>query len=359
MGCAFTQKVVKLAKMLKALDHEVFFYGAEGSQVACDKFIQTHSLNDIRDAWGDGDNRFEVGYNWRREGFRHDFNTERTQTTLKFYANAIEGIRANKQDDDFLLVMQGTYHKPISEAVKLFLTVEPGIGYRGSYTNYRAFESAYLMNFTYGSEHPRQSINGKFYDRVIPNYYDDKDFTFKENKKNYILFIGRKIQRKGINIPIEVCRHLDCELFVCGQGDYVLPDWVNDCGYVDPDKRAELMSNAKAVFVPTLYLEAFGGVHVEAMLCGTPVITTNFGVFRETVINGVNGYRCDTFNDFVNATKNIHKLDPHVVRAHGERYLMDNVKMKYQKWFAELYQVYETTLDPNKKAWHYLTPDNR
>jgi len=114
------------------------------------------------------------------------------------------------------------------------------------------------------------------------------------------------------------------------------------------------MKNARAVFVPTIYLEAFGGVAVEAQLCGTPVITTNFGVFPETVVQGVTGYRCNTLNDFVEATKKVSRLRPRRIRKHAERYLMDNVKWEFQRWFEDLYQLYLSTKDANVKAWHHL-----
>jgi len=53
-GCAYTQKILKFSKMMLSLGHEVFIYGAEGSDVPCTEFIQTHSLQDIRDTFGDG-----------------------------------------------------------------------------------------------------------------------------------------------------------------------------------------------------------------------------------------------------------------------------------------------------------------
>src|SRR3989304_4800688 len=109
LSCAFTQKNLKLSRMLKSLGHEVIFYGSEGSEVECTKFVQTHSLSDIRKDYGDGDNRFETGYDWRNVDYRHDFNSKRKPSTLKFYNSCIEAINADKQDDDFLLLTQGSY----------------------------------------------------------------------------------------------------------------------------------------------------------------------------------------------------------------------------------------------------------
>lgn len=359
MACAFTQKIVKLSKMLLNLGHEVFLYGAEGSDAPCTKFIQTHTLKDIRDAWGEGDNRFEIGYDWKTKNFKHDFNTTRTPATLKYYANCVNEINKRKKDDDFLLLSMGTYQKPIDDAVGLYLTCEPGIGYRGSYTRFRAFESAYLMNFTYGSEYPRQSINGNYYHRVIPNYFDPKDFPFQEKKGDYFLYMGRIIQRKGVWTAIKATEAIGVKLKIAGQTDpeidvNKLPAHCEFVGFADPEKRAKLMGEAKAVFVPTQYLEAFGGVAVEAMLCGTAIITTNFGVFPEYNQSGITGYCCDTLNDFVEAAKNVHKLDPKVIRKHSERYLIDNVKWEFEKWFQDLYQLFLSAQNPKVKGWHNI-----
>jgi glycosyltransferase involved in cell wall biosynthesis len=356
MGCAFTQKIVKMSKMLLSLGHEVFLYGSEGSDAPCTEHIQTHTLADIRREWGVGDNRTPIGYDWKRDGFKHDFNEEKpTDATIKFRSNTIRAINERKKDDDFLLIMQGYYHKEIDDAVGLEMTLEPGIGYRGSYAKYRAFESAYLQNFTYGSEHPRQSIDGNYYDRVIPNYFDGKDFPFQPEKEDYFLYIGRMIKRKGVYVALETAKAVGAKLILAGQGELPIGNYPDAevIGYVGPERRAELMGKAKAVFVPTEYLEAFGGVHVEAMLCGTPCITSDFGVFPGTVVNGANGFRGNTLQDFVDAARSVGDLDPYIVRTYGERYLMDNVKWEFQKWFDDIYRVYLNQKDRSVKAWSY------
>jgi len=383
LSCAFTCKNVKLAKMLMSLGHEVYIYGAKskvGPQPECTEFIETHTLEDISREWGDGDNRYEIGYSYENSDFRHDFNSTRTKTTLKFYKNCIDHINKIKRPDDFLLCTQGYYHKPISDAVGLFLTCEPGIGYRGSCHGFRAFESSYIQNFTYGSEHPFDCINGSYYDRVIGNYFDPDDFEFSAEKDDYYFFIGRMIKRKGIITANLVCEHLGKKLIIAGQGahvdskgnlvpnedpDFILPpgNW-EYVGYADVERRKKLMSRAIATFTPTEYLECFAGTHVESMLSGTPVITTNFAVFPGTVpdvVNGMHhmtdikeavGFRCNTLKDFIAAAEKAKDVDPYRIRKYGERFLMDNVKWEFQKWFEDLYEVWESSVDSTKKGWH-------
>lgn len=357
MGCAFTQKIEKLSRMLLSYGHEVILYGAESSDAPCTEFVQTHTLREIQDTWGDGDNRYDIGYDWKQHGFRHDFNTERTQLTLRYYARCVQAIEQHKRPDDFLLVMQGTYQKPIADAVGLWLTVEPGIGYRGSFARFRAFESRYLQNFTYGSKNPFQSVNGAYYDRTIPNYFDPEDFPFvpASEREDYYLYIGRLIERKGVMTAVKAVDAIGGELLVAGQGDMkIASPNVKMLGYVDPGDRAYYMGHAKAVFVPTLYLEAFGGVNVEAQLCGTPVITTDFGVFPETVAHGITGFRCSTLHDFVRAAKLVDQLDNEQIHLAAQHYSMDNVMREFQQWFDDLYQLYRSAHEDGVPGWHWL-----
>lgn len=386
LSCAFTQKNLKLSKMLTSLGHTVYLYGARSSKpefqpevyINSDNFhfVETHTLDDITRDYGEGDNRFEVAYNWTNQDFKHDINSERQPSTRTFYNKAISEIVKIKKPDDFLLCTQGTYHKPIADAVNLFLTCESGIGYRGSCrTMFRCFESPYIQNFTYGSDNPYASVNGSYYDRVIPNYFDPDDFLYSDKKEDYYLFVGRMIKRKGVLVAYEATKAIGAKLIMVGQGAYINADGhlvdnapqefniPNDSnweyqGFADIEKRKKLMAGAIALFSPTEYLECFAGTHVEAMLSGTPVITTDFGVYPYTIpdyLNGQVGFRCNTLQDFVNACKRSKQLDPKFIRQYAERFLMDNVKYEFQKWFDDLYNVYESTTDSSKKGWNRLS----
>lgn len=387
LSCAFTQKNRKLAKMLIDLGHIVYFYGSEGTDVVeyCNNnpnihFIQTHTLDDIKRDYGDGDNRYSIGYDWTTQDFRHDFNSDKKPSTLKFYIKASQYINKVKKPDDFLLATQGTYHKPVADAVNLHLNLECGIGYRNMCkTMFRSFESPYIQNFLYGSFNPLGSENGRYYDRVIPNYFDVNDFTFKKEKGDYYLFIGRLIKRKGILTAYKTCKALGKKLIIVGQGGYIdnrgylvdndprefeIPpdsDW-EYLGYADVEKRKELMANAIAVFTPTIYLECFAGTHVEAMLSGTPPITTDFGVFPYTIpdhLNGKVGFRCNTLQDFVDAAKNAKKMtieDRLFMQNYAiDHFSMEKVALKFQKWFDDLYAEYEGATDKTKLGWDQIT----
>jgi len=384
-ACAFSNKNVKMARWLCSMGHTVYMYGAKTTNpnynleeyVNSDKFhfVETHTVRDIATSFGVGDNRFECGYDWKTGGdFKHDLDGDKKPATMKFYRNAIDKINEIKKPDDFLLCTQGVYHKAIADEVKLFLTVESSIGYRGSSPGwFRCFESSSLQNFLYGSEKPYASQDGRNYDRVIPNWFDKEDVEFSAEKDDYYLFIGRLIRRKGLIEAYLACKEVGVKLVIAGQCGKVLDnghlvstyqnefdiapdsDW-EYVGFKGVEEKKKLMSRAKGVLVLTEYLEAFGGVHCEAMLSGSGIVVSNWGIFGDgnTFTPGVHGFRCSSLDDIVYGIKNCPKLDPYEIRRNGERFLSDNVKFQYEEWWSSLYQLYLSTTDNKIKGWHNI-----
>ena len=329
--CAYTQKVRKFCNMMTDLGHEVILYASEENEARVSELVTVITKDKQRELFGNSDHTkdfFNLKWDMYEPGW------------VEMNSNAIKAIADRIQPTDFICIIGGTCQKVISDAFPNHMSVEYGIGYLGTYSKYRVFESYAHMHYVHGQDH---DDNGSFYDTVIPNYYDNEEFPFAEEKDDYFLFIGRLIDRKGWRIAQEVCEKLGKRLILAGQGQ--ISGYGEHIGVVGVEKRGELMSKAKAVFVPTTYIEPFGGVHAEALLCGTPVITTNFGVFTETVTNGVNGYRCDVFRDFLAATQAVEGFSndqrKKIRKAAQERFSTQIVALEYEKYFDRLYDLWD------------------
>jgi len=341
-ACAYTQKVVKFGKMMRDRGHEIIHYGHEDSQLDCDEHVTVITNADWNVAYGDHD--------WRKNFFKYDTGDHAYQT---FYKNAIREVGVRKQKNDFILPFWGAGVRPICDAHPDLITVEPGIGYAGGHwARWKIFES-YAIYHAYCGLTAVGTCKQDWYEAVIPNYFDPDDFEFRDKKDDYFLFLGRVYSGKGTDIAIQVTEATGDRLIIAGQNpdNIKFPPHVEFVGYADVEKRRQLMANAKAAFVASQYLEPFGGVQIEMLLSGTPTITTDWGSFTENNIQGVTGYRCRTFDQFVWAAKNIDRIDPYQCRAFGENFTLEKVAAMYEEYFQMVLDVY------TGKGWYEPHPD--
>lgn len=316
---------------MTSLGHTVYLYASEDNEANVSELITVITKDKQQEFFGT--------QNHTKDFFSITWNPDDTHWQY-MNSNAIKEIKKRIQPRDFICVIGGVCQKQIADAFPDILSVEYGIGYTGVFSKYRVFESYAHLHYVHGE---MKDDSGNFYDTVIPNYYDTAEFPLSNNNEEYYLFMGRLIDRKGYRIAQEVCEKLGKRLIVAGQGEFT--GYGEYVGVVGVEERAKLMSNAKAVFVPTTYIEPFGGVHAEALLCGTPVITTNFGVFTETVQNGVNGVRCDVFQDFLDAVKWSDTVSlvqrKHIQEDARKRFSTENVRYQYDKYFNRLYDLWQ------------------
>jgi glycosyltransferase involved in cell wall biosynthesis len=327
-NCAYTAKVHYFCNMMTSLGHEVFLYAGTETEANVTELITCLSEEERLD--------FLDGKHYVHASF------DNTLPAWQMFNNtAIDQIKKRIQKKDFICLIGGTTQEPIAKAFPEHMSVEFGIGYGGTFAKYRVFESNAWRHSIYAMHKNPTTVDGNFYDAVIPGYLDPEMFPFQPDKEDYYLYIGRMIPRKGVDIASQVCEKLGARLIMAGPGDYI-PKYGEYIGPVDPETRAKLFGGAIATFVPTLYIEPFGNVHVESMMCGTPVITTDWGVFTETVENGFNGYRCNTFAEFVRAAEDVKNLSPKKIADNAySKYSLDMVRWKYDRYFRRLLDLWE------------------
>lgn len=345
--CAFSQKVVKLCKMLKMRGHYVIHYGHEDSRVEADELVTVTTNADMEKSY--------PGWDWRTQSFP-TFRWE-DQIYKAFYALSIGEIQKRKRPGDFLLCSFGGGHKVVADMHNDMIVVEPGIGYpTGSFAKYRVFESYAVMHAYQGQAKIQNASNDFWFDAVIPNYFDLADFKFSEQKQNYFLFLGRVNDGKGAHIAQQMADATGTELIMAGYYAHDNPKLeasknVKLVGIVGPEKRKQLLCRARAVLCPSTFMEPFCGTQIEAMLSGTPVISSDWGSFSEYNQSGVTGYRCKTFEQFVWAANNITNIKPKDCRAWAERFSLERIGPMFDEYFTSVAAV------ADGRGWYAPRPD--
>ena len=99
---------------------------------------------------------------------------------------------------------------------------------------------------------------------------------------DYMLAVGTLEPRKNLEHVVEAARRVGVELRVVGAPGWgnVSLDGVHGLGRGDDDELARLYRGARCLAYPSLY-EGFGIPILEAMACGTPVVTSRGGATEE------------------------------------------------------------------------------
>jgi glycosyltransferase involved in cell wall biosynthesis len=320
--------------MMMSLGHEVFLYAGEET---------TSEPTELITCISEEQRALAVG-NSHYTSTSFDTNLPHWQT---FNGNAIKEIAKRIEPKDFICVIGGLAQKSIADAFPDNISVEYGIGYSGVFSQYKVFESNTWRSAVYAQNRNAASVDINFMDQVINPYFDPNMFSMQLEKKDYYVYLGRLTQRKGIDIASQVCEHLGVELILGGSGDY-RPPYGTYVGEVKAEDRAALLGGALGAFSPTLYLEPGCNSHLEALAVGTPVLTTDLGIFTETVHNGFNGYRCNNFAQFIEAAELVKNLDPRKIATDAySKYSMDVIRYHYDRYFRRLLNQFD-------KGWYQL-----
>ncbi len=142
---------------------------------------------------------------------------------------------------------------------------------------------------------------------VIHHGLRPEEFPVGSGDGDYLLFLGRFSPDKGAREAALMAHEAGVELVLAakmreaGEIEYfheqvepLLDSRVRYVGEVGPERKLELLGSARALLNPIRWPEPFGLVMIEALACGTPVLTLPWGAAPEIVEDGRTGFVCDS-----------------------------------------------------------------
>lgn len=328
--CAFTGKVLRFPKMMQPYGYRVIEYSNGESESTADEKVCILTADELHTMTGPR----------ARENFHGDLASVGTPWHSEFEKRLIPAMQARVQPGDLICHPFGHAHSIVLEKFPKNIHVETGIGYPTTMpSTIKIFESYAWRHFHCGKD-GRQGSN---YEYVIPNYFDLEDWEPNHTPGDYLAFLGRIDSCKGLDTILEIAKHCDKKILLCGQGDH--KKWAHpNIEYLGPihgRQRNLFLRNALCSLMPTNFIEPFGGSGVEGMLCGTPLIATDYGAFTETVQHGVNGFRCKSLQDWLEAIDEVGNLDRKVIADNARAtYSLEACGRRYDKAFQQIATLY-------------------
>lgn len=181
---------------------------------------------------------------------------------------------------------------------------------------------------------------------TIPHGIDQSIFSPDGDRPadsgKYVLYAGRITEDKGIHLCAEAVASSEYEFRIAGPlvdetyAEQFLDD-VTYLGELDQEDLVRQYRGAAGFLYMTQYVEPFGLAVVEAMACGTPVITTGYGGTGETVVDGETGYVCETIPQLRTALSKLSDLKRSDCIDRAKNYDIETMTNRYITHYEELY----------------------
>jgi len=185
---------------------------------------------------------------------------------------------------------------------------------------------------------------------TVHNAVDPDRFPYREEKDDYVLFLGRMSPDKAAHLAIDVARAAGRRIVLAGKchesgeqryfAEHVEPrlgadtEWMGEVG---GEEKLDLLAGAECLLFPIQWDEPFGVVMLEAMACGTPVIASRRGAVPEVVVDGKTGYVRDVSEEMVVALRDVKRIQPADCRRHvAENFRPEVMVAGYERAFVDI-----------------------
>jgi glycosyltransferase involved in cell wall biosynthesis len=177
------------------------------------------------------------------------------------------------------------------------------------------------------------------------------DFPVGHGGGGYALFLGRMHPGKGAHIAARVAAQAGIPLIIAAKmsepEEYayfeamvrpLLGRDIEYIGEVDRRIKIELLGEAECLLNPIAWPEPFGMVMIEALACGTPVLTTRLGAAPEIVEDEVVGFLRSNEAGLVGALGRVREIDRAACRQRVED------RFSVERMVAKHISVYEQAI---------------
>jgi glycosyltransferase involved in cell wall biosynthesis len=148
----------------------------------------------------------------------------------------------------------------------------------------------------------------------------------------YVAFLGRISPEKRPDRAIAIARAVGLPLKIAAKVDKVDETYfrqviaplldgaeVEFVGEINESAKTEFLGRAAGLLFPIDWPEPFGLVMIEAMACGTPVLTFPGGSVPEIIEDGLTGYIGSNIEEAVQAIPDLLALDRNAIRTRFEQ----------------------------------------
>lgn len=145
------------------------------------------------------------------------------------------------------------------------------------------------------------SINGVTRRKLVPLFPTmAPGIASGHGARRRVVFAGRVIAAKGVDVLLRAARTVDAEFVICGDGWRLeasrklarrlgVQERVRFTGWLPPEELARELADASVVVIPSVWPEPFGLVGIEAFAAERPVVASDTGGIGDWLEDGVSG----------------------------------------------------------------------
>ena len=221
---------------------------------------------------------------------------------------------------------------------------------------YERFPEAALVSISDAQRIPLPRMN--WIDTVYHGLPRDL-LKFNDRRGDYLAFIGRISPEKRPDLAIEIANRSGVPLKIAAKVDAVDREYyetlikprikapmIEYIGEINDAEKSEFLGGALAMLFPIDWAEPFGLAMIEALACGTPVITRPCGSVPEVMKPGVSGFVASEVDQLVAAVGKIDSISRAGCRRYfEERFTTERMVDDYERVYQRVMGLSEVELE--------------